>query len=242
MLKNTSTTMARRQPVLLPPTGAHEFPPADQALDDPDGLLAIGGNLSAHNLLIAYRQGIFPWFEDDQLPLWFCPSQRLVLKPTEFKLSKSLKKQLKKPYQIRFDRNFRSVIEACAGPRAHELGTWITSGMIDAYCDLFEQGWAHSVEVYWQERCVGGLYGLSIGGGFYGESMFHHRPDASKIALHALCQQIAAWSFDFIDCQLPNPHLERLGAQIISRDDFLSQLRHTLEKPSRQGHWQYKEG
>jgi leucyl/phenylalanyl-tRNA---protein transferase len=212
------------------------FPPAELALEN--GLLAVGGNLSAQRLLQAYYNGIFPWFNPGDPYLWFSPCPRAILYPGQIKISKSLTKSMKMPYEMTFDKAFNQVIVTCANiKRESQQGTWITTEMIDAYTTLFELGYAHSVEVWDEKNLVGGLYGVSLGHGFFGESMFHVRRDASKIALIYLCNRLMQWEFDFIDCQMPTPHLISLGATTIPRQLFLTQLKQTLKCPTKKGKW-----
>ena len=214
-----------------------DFPSPTLALKDPNGLLAIGASLSMTQLLKAYRKGIFPWFNQEEPICWWSPDPRCLLLPNDFKPSHSLKKTLKKPYTVTFDQDFETVIRACAAPRDIDVGTWITSEMQQAYIELFHQGYAHSVEVWHQNQLAGGLYGISLGRAFFGESMFHTKPDTSKLALHALCQKLLAWDFDFIDCQLPSDHLSSLGAKNVPREVFLKQLKATLTHPDKRGRW-----
>ncbi|STX29390.1 leucyl/phenylalanyl-tRNA-protein transferase [Legionella beliardensis] len=214
----------------------YTFPSPEQA--DKQGLLAIGGDLSAPRLLAAYSQGIFPWFEADYPILWWSPDPRLILYPNQFKLAQSLKKSLKKPHQFTMDTHFEEVIHACATVAKRRQNTWITDDMQQAYIELHHLGYAHSIEIWSAGTLVGGLYGVSLGRAFFGESMFHLTRDASKIALFYLCQTLKEWQFDFIDCQLPTEHLQNLGAIIISRQEFLQQLKNALKHPSKQGIWQ----
>ncbi|WP_019217413.1 leucyl/phenylalanyl-tRNA--protein transferase [Legionella tunisiensis] len=210
--------------------------PNPESSDD-QGLLAIGGDLSPERLLMAYKQGIFPWFEPGCPILWWSPNPRLILKPQAFKLSRSLKQALKKPYRFTVDTAFSEVISACANSEGRINNTWITDSMRDAYTLLHQMGYAHSFEIWLEEQLVGGLYGISLGRAFFGESMFHRLRDTSKLALYYLCHTLATWKFDFIDCQLPTGHLQRLGAVIISRREFLHYLQETLKCPTRQGLW-----
>nr|WP_133126903.1 leucyl/phenylalanyl-tRNA--protein transferase [Legionella nagasakiensis] len=204
---------------------------------DVQGLLAVGGDLSTARLLAAYRQGIFPWFNPGYPILWWSPDPRLILKPQAFKLSRSLKQSLKKPFHFTIDTAFSMVINACATSRGRKNNTWITMEMIEAYTQLHTMGYAHSFEIWHENQLAGGLYGVSLGHVFFGESMFHHIRDASKLALYHLCETLSAWKFDFIDCQLPTKHLQRLGAEIISRHQFLGLLKNSLQYPTRQGLW-----
>ena len=202
-----------------------EFPSVSMALQEPNGLLAIGGNLDVGTLFSAYRQGIFPWFNDDDPILWWSPAPRMVLHPEELHISRSLRRQLRKQqYKITFDHDFAGVISQCAVPRNIEEGTWITHDMQDAYIDFHHAGYAHSVEVWDQGLLVGGLYGVAIGRVFFGESMFSRQSNTSKIALAALSCQLQQWQFKLIDCQQHTPHLESLGARDISRKDFIDRL------------------
>jgi leucyl/phenylalanyl-tRNA--protein transferase len=203
-----------------------DFPALEQALDEPAGLLAAGGDLSAPRLLAAYRLSIFPWYSPGQPVLWWAPDPRAVLFPKEFRASRSLRKALRKrDYVTTIDRDFRAVIAGCAAPRANSVGTWITLDMQKAYIDLYERGYAHSVETYRQGELVGGLYGVRLGGVFFGESMFSRERDASKRALHRLVQACLCNNIVVIDCQLPSQHLASLGSRAISRLNFQSMVR-----------------
>nr|WP_131775962.1 leucyl/phenylalanyl-tRNA--protein transferase [Legionella impletisoli] len=204
---------------------------------DDQGLIAIGGDLSPPRLLKAYCSGIFPWYEPGQPILWWSPNPRMILLPDSFKRSRSLKKSLKKPFCFTVDSAFPAVIHACATTSDRTHRTWITPEMINAYIKLHELGYAHSVEVWQDTKLVGGLYGLSLGGVFFGESMFHKVRDTSKLAFSYLSQLLKIWNFDFIDCQLPTHHLSSLGATIISRHDYLAWLNNSLKKPTRIGSW-----
>lgn len=202
------------------------FPPVEQAREDMGGLLAVGGGLLPDRLLDAYRQGIFPWGTVDGLPLWYSPDPRMVLFPDEFRLTRSLRKTLRTgKFEVRFDTNFPGIMAACAAtPRAGQDGTWITAEMKEAYVRLHELGWAHSVETYEGDTLVGGLYGLAIGRMFYGESMFSHRTDASKVAFAHLITYLLDKQFGMIDCQMHTDHLASLGGREIPRGLFLGQL------------------
>jgi leucyl/phenylalanyl-tRNA--protein transferase len=209
-------------PLLHPETS---FPPVEQALRSPNGLLAAGGDLSSARLLKAYRQGIFPWFSEGEPILWWSPEPRMVLFPNEFKISRSLRKTLRNgQYEIRTDSAFEQVMRACAAPREGANGTWIHDEMIAAYCDLHRMGYAHSVETWINGELVGGLYGMALGRMFYGESMFSFKTDASKIAVAHLAAQLEKWNFGMIDCQMNTPHLTSLGAREIPRKDFITRL------------------
>ena len=213
------------------------FPPPDYA--DPSGLLAVGGDLSCERLLEAYRLGIFPWYSDDQPILWWSPDPRLVLRLDELKVSRSLRKTLKKGvFKVTFDRAFEEVIRGCASaPRQGQRGTWITKEMQEAYIELHGLGFAHSVETWWGDDLAGGLYGISLGKAFFGESMFHRRTDASKVALAVLVEKLQAWNFHFIDAQMTTEHLLRLGAAEMPRRIFLKRLQSALRHPTKRGKW-----
>lgn len=201
------------------------FPDISLALREPDGLLAIGGDLAPERLLAAYRRGIFPWYGHDQPILWWSPDPRTVLFPERLKISRSLRKRLRQGrFRVTLDRVFDQVIRACAEPRAGSSGTWITREMADAYSQLHRQGYAHSVECWHQDRLAGGLYGVALGRVFFGESMFSRETDASKVAFAHLVRQLRAWNFALIDCQVYSPHLATLGAERIPRSDFVRQL------------------
>ena len=207
------------------------FPPVEQALTDPNGLLAIGGELGTKRLLAGYSQGIFPWYSEGDPLLWWSPDPRMVLFPAELKISRSLRKRLKQADQeIRLDSDFRSVMQACAtAPRAGQNGTWVLPEMIEAYCELHRQGYAHSVEIWQDGVLVGGLYGVALGAMFFGESMFHRATDASKIALVTL----ASLGYGMIDCQMHTPHLASLGAREILRQEFIETLEQLVSQPDR---------
>ena len=201
------------------------FPDIESAFDVPDGLLAAGGDLSAERLVYAYRHAIFPWYDDGQPILWWSPDPRCVLRPHAFHVSRRLRRSLARSgFDISFDRAFDAVIAACAEHRSGQHGTWITAEMANAYTRLHEQGWAHSIEVRRGGILVGGLYGLSIGRAFFGESMFSHQSNASKAAMLALCQQLRVHDFEILDCQVESPHLVSLGATLMPRSQFASLL------------------
>jgi leucyl/phenylalanyl-tRNA--protein transferase len=229
MLKNTSTDSTKAEVV------ANPFPPTTRALSEPNGLLAQGGDLSSATLLLAYAQGIFPWFEEGQEILWWSPDPRMVLRPSDVHLSRSLKKTLRKSgWSLRYDTNFSRVVRSCATARHDQTldkDTWITPEMERAYVTLHQLGVAHSIEIFAEHDLVGGLYGLLIGNAFFGESMFHKETDASKAAFVALARLCAANHIGLIDCQVPNPHLESLGATLISRQDFEKALRRAIKQP-----------
>jgi leucyl/phenylalanyl-tRNA--protein transferase len=202
------------------------FPPLEQALDEPAGLLAAGGDLSAARLLAAYRQSIFPWYSPGQPVLWWAPDPREVLFPAEFRISRSLKKALRnRGYRATIDQDFLAVIRGCAAPRAASAGTWITSDMQKAYADLHARGFAHSIETYRGAELIGGLYGVRLGAVFFGESMFSRERDASKIALAHLVAASLRNDIVVIDCQLPSEHLRSLGSRPISRAEFRALVR-----------------
>ena len=213
------------------------FPDPEQA--DPDGLLAVGGDLSSERLLLAYRLGIFPWYEDDTPILWWSPPRRCIMKPSDFHVSHSLQRVLRqRHFTVTFDQAFPEVIRGCAETRTEQgQGTWITEEMIDAYCALYEAGFAHSAEAWLDGRLAGGIYGVSLGSAFFGESMFKQVTNASKVAFATLAQRLTEWEFTMIDCQMTNPHLQRLGSQEISRKDFLRRLAQALTFPTKQGKW-----
>ena len=210
------------------------FPPLDKALHEPNGLLAAGGDLNPQRLIQAYRHGCFPWYQDGQPILWWSPDPRTVLFPEELHVSRSLAKFIRQQqYQVTIDQAFEQVIHGCAGPRDYADGTWITTPMQDAYCQLHRLGVAHSAEAWQGNELVGGLYGLAIGRLFFGESMFSRADNASKVAFVALVQRLKAAGFVLIDCQMPTQHLHSFGARAISRSEFASYLRrHLDETPS----------
>lgn len=214
----------------LSPQDAPEwFPPLEQALDDPSGLLAAGGDLSPERLIAAYARGIFPWYSPGQPVLWWSPDPRTVLLPTEFHLSRSLAKTIKnKEFQVNMNEDFEAVIDACAAPRPRSPGTWITPEMRAAYVRLHRLGFAHSIEVRREGRLAGGLYGVRLGGMFFGESMFSAERDGSKIALCHLVKMCRHNSIAVIDCQLASRHLLGLGARSIPRKEFKALLSHLI--------------
>ncbi|MBY0399489.1 leucyl/phenylalanyl-tRNA--protein transferase [Myxococcota bacterium] len=229
---------------------AYPFPDPRRA--DRRGLLAYGGDLEPERLLAAYAQGVFPWYDEAPI-LWYSPDPRMVLLPNELHVGRSLaKRERAQPYRLTLDRAFGEVIRACAAaPRPGQHGTWIGDDMIEAYERLHALGFAHSVEA-WEDvddagedareperRLVGGLYGVSLGGAFFGESMFACAPDASKLAFVALVRQLERWTFDFVDCQVRTEHLGRFGARDWSRRDFLDTLDRTLERETRRGRWAF---
>lgn len=202
------------------------FPPTSAALEDPNGLLAVGGDLSAARLLAAYQRGIFPWYEAGEPILWWTPQPRAVLRPREFHESKSLRKFLKtRDWRVEYDQRFEQVIEACAAPSPGRDETWISDDMKAAYLELHRLGYAHSVEVLDNDCLVGGLYGVKLGKIFFGESMFSNTPNASKVALKALCELGSLGGLSLIDCQMPNEHLSSLGMTLIQRENFEMELK-----------------
>jgi leucyl/phenylalanyl-tRNA--protein transferase len=213
------------------------FPPPEEA--EPGGLLAVGGDLSPERLLLAYSMGIFPWFEEGTPILWHSPDPRSVLLPSELHVSRRLRRTLaRRRFQVSLDTAFGRVIRACAEvPRRRGEGTWITTRMIEAYERLFDLGFAHCAEAWQGEELAGGVYGLSLGGIFFGESMFTRSTDASKVAFATLVRQLRRWSFDLIDCQVHSEHLARLGAEQWRRRRFVAALEETLRKETRRGRW-----
>ncbi|MDH3634831.1 MAG: leucyl/phenylalanyl-tRNA--protein transferase [Gammaproteobacteria bacterium] len=206
----------------LEPTDNPHFPDTAAVLAEPAGLLAAGGRLDVEWLLVAYRQGIFPWFSENEPILWWCPAPRTVLYPKRFYQSKSLQKLARQQrYQITLDQDFEAVIEACAGDRKGQSGTWINSQIIDAYIEMHGAGFAHSIECRHGDELVGGLYGIALGRVFFGESMFSHVANASKLCLKYL---VDSGRYEMIDCQLPTEHLHSLGAIEIGREEFESAL------------------
>ncbi|MCC7081014.1 MAG: leucyl/phenylalanyl-tRNA--protein transferase [Burkholderiales bacterium] len=218
----------------------HAFPPLGSALDEPNGLLAAGGDLSPGRIIAAYRRGIFPWFGDDEPILWWSPDPRMVLYPEELRVSRSLRKAMRRPdYEIRVDTQFRAVMEGCARPRPGQAGTWIGASMIKAYCALHERGFAHSVETWREGELVGGLYGVALGRAFFGESMFARAADASKLALAHLARQLERWRFGVIDCQMRTNHMASLGAREITRAQFSRLLEQLVNYPPEPAVWAF---
>lgn len=222
---------------------AYPFP--DPSVADRHGLLAYGGDLSAERLLSAYAQGVFPWYQEDPI-LWFSPDPRMVLRTGSLHVSRSLaRRERRAPYKITMDTAFESVIAACRDtPRPGQDGTWINEDMVAAYCRLHELGFAHSVEAWshnedGEEALVGGLYGISLGRAFFGESMFAWAPDASKLAFVRLIRQLESWRFDLVDCQVRTEHLARFGATEWTRAEFLEAVDRALESDTRVGRWRF---
>jgi leucyl/phenylalanyl-tRNA---protein transferase len=231
---------ALRSPVVLQ-RNDFTFPSPDAAMKQPNGLLAIGGDLSPSRLLAAYHHGIFPWFNRDDEPiLWWSPDPRAVMQPSTVKVSRSLRRRLaRNDFTITMDRNFESVVAGCAGPRQGATGTWITPSMQAAYTELHKLGYAHSVETWLDNQLVGGLYGVALGKMFYGESMFSRVSDASKVAMVTLAHQLLRWGFTTIDCQVLNPHMASLGATEIPRSEFLQLVRENRQHETDRGPWQF---
>lgn len=218
--------------------GATDFPPVEQALDEPNGLLASGGDLSPGTLLAAYRAGIFPWFVEGQPILWWSPDPRAVLFPDRLHISRSLNKRLRRAdYRVTLNQAFESVIELCRQPTPGREETWITDHMRQAYLVFHQAGFAHSVECWSGDELCGGLYGVSVGRIFCGESMFSRKPDASKVALVHLVRHLQTARFPLVDCQVPNPHLSSLGAEEIPRNQFIRALSAERDSGVPEGFW-----
>ena len=214
----------------------YDFPPLDAA--SPEGLLAIGGDLCPDRILSAYRRGIFPWFSGDQPILWWSPNPRAVLFPSKIRISRSLKKNIRnRGFRITTDQAFVDVVKECAKDREQQKGTWITTEMRDAYTALHSRGHAHSVETWQNGELVGGLYGISIGKAFFGESMFARVTDSSKTALVGLSTLLTNWEYHFIDCQVRSSHLDSLGAKCIPRNQFSKMLERAIRVPVAPHHW-----
>lgn len=215
------------------------FPPVEQATADPNGLLAAGGDLSVERLVEAYGNGIFPWFNEGQPILWWSPDPRMVLFPSELRVSRSLAKTLRNSrFEVRADTAFRDVIQSCRMRRRDQAGTWITAPMVEAYCELHRAGFAHSVETWLDAELVGGLYGVALGRAFFGESMFTRATDASKVALVTLVRQLERWGFEMVDCQMNTAHLASFGAREIARAEFTRRLRELIHYPPVPAPWQ----
>lgn len=211
----------------------------DVHMAEPEGLLAVGGDLRPERVLLAYASGIFPWYSEEQPLLWWCPSPRLVLLPEELHVSRSLRKAVRRSqYRITVDCAFERVMRACGKTiRPGQDGTWITEDLVASFVELHRRGFAHSVEAWEGETLVGGLYGLAVGSVFCGESMFAHQPDASKVAFVTLVEQLRRWRFTMVDCQVPTDHLRRFGAREIELDDFLERLADGIDDPWKVGAW-----
>lgn len=218
-----------------------EFPDANLALDEPNGLLAAGGDLAPERLLDAYRHGIFPWFSDDEPILWWSPDPRMVFATDRIHVSTRLRRWLRGcDWTIRADTAFARVMRACAAPRAKQPGTWITAGMLGAYERLHALGHAHSIEVYAADRLVGGIYGVAIGHVFFGESMFSAATNGSKVALIALCRGLRAWDFPLLDAQVTSPHLSTMGAVEMPRRRFLADVARLCAQDGAPGSWRQR--
>ena len=216
------------------------FPPVDLALQVPNGLLAAGGDLTPERLLAAYREGVFPWFGDEDPILWWSPDPRMVLYTNEVHVSRSLNKVIKtNRFRVTLDQAFREVIKECAAARRDNEGTWITQAMEEAYVRLAELGHAHSVEAWEGDTLVGGLYGVALGRMFFGESMFTRVTDASKVSLVTLARQLERWTMPLIDCQMSTPHLASLGARDVPRTDFLAEVRYLVQQPVVPAPWRF---
>ncbi len=212
---------------------ADPFPPVEQALDYPDGLLAAGGSLTTKRLVEAYRHGIFPWFNEGDPILWWSPDPRTVLRPAKLHRSHSLEKRLRKgAFYITIDCVFARVLDGCAAPRPGDTGTWLSAAMRRAYGALHQAGLAHSIEVWMDGELAGGVYGVAIGRRFFGESMFTRRTDASKIAMARLAEQLVRWEYPLIDCQLETRHLLSLGAEAMPRRRFVAELDRLTRQPA----------
>lgn len=214
------------------------FPPVHLA---EDGVVAVGGDLRVERLLLGYRQGIFPWYSDNLPILWHSPEQRMMMTTHDLVINRSLRKSIRRaPYQLKIDTAFVDVLTACAQvPRPGQQGTWLVPDMLAAYTELHHQGFAHSFEAWDGDTLVGGLYGVSIGGAFFGESMFARAPEASKIAFVASVRQLNAWRIGLIDCQVHTEHLERFGAYEVPRLRYIEMLKSVVEQPTRRGRWSF---
>ncbi len=223
--------------VFLLNADVNAFPAPELA--EESGLLAVGGDLRPERLLAGYARGIFPWYGEDLPILWHSPDPRFVLTPERLHVPKSLRKTLRRgEFDVRFDTRFPDVIDGCKGtPRPGQKGTWITSEMRDAYVTLHRQGYAHSAEAFLEGELVGGLYGVSLGSAFFGESMFAHAPEASKVAFVTLVERLHGWGCTMVDCQVETEHLARFGAEHWPRSRFLAELQVALRAPTRQGAW-----
>ncbi len=218
------------------------FPPHEFAMRQPNGLLCVGGDLSPQRLLDAYRRGIFPWYSDGDPILWWSPDPRMVLFPSELRVTRSLEKVLRnRPYEVRFDTAFEAVVIACSAPRSGQTGTWITDDVRAAYTELHRLGYAHSIETWIDGGLAGGLYGVALGRMFFGESMFTSVRDASKIAFVHLVDFLTRRNFTLIDCQMHTDHLASLGAREIGRAEFIRHIKELVDYPSPAGHWDYSQ-
>jgi len=232
------TIMGTQSPFWLDPRDRTYFPDVELAMVEPNGLLAVGGDLSPERLLSAYRHGIFPWYSEGQPILWWSPNPRAVLYLDQIRISQSLRKAIRRQnYVLRLDTSFAEVVAACATARGPDTGTWITEEMAFAYQQLYKLGYAHSIEVWRDNRLVGGLYGVALGRIFFGESMFSYERDASKIALVALVKHLAGYDFTFIDCQVASAHLSSLGATNVPRKQFAQDVAYYSAKEQDAAVW-----
>lgn len=217
----------------------HDFPPVTMALNNPNGLLAAGGDLNPLRIIAAYQRGIFPWYEAGDPILWWSPEPRMVVFPERFHCSRSLAKLLRQNvFNVTADRDFRAVMQACAEPRDYTDNTWITAEMQDAYCRLHELGYAHSVETWYEGQLVGGLYGIQLGQVFFGESMFSRVSNASKVAFATAVQYLVSQNCQLIDCQVASGHLGRLGGETMNRQHFTRHLHQLIRDPAPGPRWQ----
>lgn len=222
----------------LRPGSEEPFPAPPTALREPNGLLAAGADLSPRRLLQAYDMGVFPWYSPGEPILWWSPDPRLVIDPAVAHVSRRMRRTLRQAWGITVDGAFERVIAACAAPRDGQHGTWITDDMALAYVELHEAGHAHSLEVWWDSKLVGGIYGICRGQVFFGESMFHRRRDASKVALLCLCQWLSHHGITLLDCQVDSPHLRQFGAGLMPRAEFLTAVAQRVHQPGPIGDWQ----
>lgn len=214
------------------PLEKHTFTFPNPLYADESGLLAFGGDLNPNRIIVAYANGIFPWYNEDDPILWWSPDPRYVIELDEFKVSKSLQKTVNKNlFEIKFDTNFRQVMIECQNMRKANEGTWIHDDVIEAYCEIHNMGFAHSFEAYFEGELIGGGYGVNIGNIFCGESMFTKKTDASKVALYHLVQRLKEKDFKLIDCQVPTSHLKSLGAKPIKREEFIKLVKSSVENP-----------
>lgn len=217
-----------------------DFPPVSQALKQPNGLLAFGGRLDSPTLISAYQSGIFPWYNQGEPVLWWSPDPRMVIKPERVHISRSMQKFMKKhQYRISIDENFAGVMHSCRRLREQAEGTWITTEMEEAYNRLHREGFAHSLEVWDRHELVGGLYGVAMDRMFFGESMFSRKPNTSKLTIIILCRFLDDQGIQWLDCQVPNPHLESLGGEIMSRSVFLEKLKKYCRTTESIANWNY---
>jgi len=232
-------SMTEEDHYYIPPLSKYSSAFPDPRFASDEGLLAYGGDLSSHRLLFAYKKGIFPWYSKEDPILWWSPNPRLLLYPDKFKVRKSFRRVLRSgKFTVRFDTQFSEVIRHCASVyREGQEASWIVDEIVEAYTRLHEEGFAHSVEVFKEEKLVGGLYGIAFGRAFFGESMFSLVPDASKVAFKALSDVLGSRGYDFIDCQMKTDHMVRLGAQVVQRDIFLDALEESIHKETDLGSW-----